>query len=293
MKLAFNKFERVSGFFIVFAVGGVALTGLSAAVKQGWFEPKVHYTTVFQSADGIHQGSLVQISGLRAGSVESVELEGDNQIRVGFYVLGKFQERMRENSSVQLVRPFIIGERVLDISVGSPQFALIPPKGTVKSLETMDLMSLMSGKNMNSSLTKIGAILESMQVVMDAFADKNRAESIVRVIDRLDPLMKNLNTMSTEVIKLTKQATHDDGVQKLMGNLAKTTSEINKILPELNKQNPELAKDLATMTQNLAVVTKKENASSRKIAAVRLLVESCAAMKMRAAHSDKNLEYAF
>ncbi|WP_413944643.1 MlaD family protein [Bdellovibrio sp. HCB-162] len=256
MKVKFNKFERVAGLFVMLAILGLILTALSAAIKQGWFEPKVRYTTTFENADGIHQGTLVQMSGLRAGAVETVELESDNRVRVGFYVLGKFQNRIRENSTVQLIRPFIIGERVLDLSVGTEQFEVIPAQSAVKSLETVDLMTLMSGKNMNSYLSKLGGILESMQVIMDAFADKSRAESLVRVIDRLDPLVKNLNTMSVEVIKLSKQATHDDGVQKLMGNLAITTKEINKILPELNEQNPDLAKDLATMTQNLATVTK-------------------------------------
>lgn len=256
MKVKFNKFERIAGLFVLLAIGGVLLTALSAAIKQGWFETKVRYTTTFENADGIHQGTLVQMSGLRAGAVDSVELESDNRIRVGFHVLGKFQDRIRENSTVQLIRPFIIGERVLEVGVGSDQFPVVADNHMLKSVETVDLMTLMSGKSMNNYLSKLGGILESMQVIVDAFADKSRAESMVRVIDRLDPLMKNLNTMSTEVIKLSKQATKDDGVEKLVGNLAVTTKEINKILPELNDQNPQLAKDLAVMTQNLATVTK-------------------------------------
>lgn len=255
-KIKFNKFERVAGLFLLLAILGVVVTALSAAIKQGWFEPKVQYTTTFESADGVHQGTLVQMSGLRAGAVDSVELEANNRIRVNFHVMGKFQSRVRTDSNIQLIRPFIIGERVLDLSVGSDKFEEVPVQGHIASVESMDLMSLVSGKNMNTYLGKLGGILESAQVVMDAFADKSRAESLVRVIDRLDPLMRNLNTMSVEVIKLSKQATHDDGVQKLVGNLAVTTREINKILPELNEENPQLAKDLAVMTSNLATVTK-------------------------------------
>ncbi len=255
-KIKFNKFERVAGLFLLLAILGVVVTALSAAIKQGWFEPKVQYTTTFESADGVHQGTLVQMSGLRAGAVDSVELEANNRIRVNFHVMGKFQNRVRTDSNIQLIRPFIIGERVLDLSVGSDKFEEVPVQGHIASVESMDLMSLVSGKNMNTYLGKLGGILESAQVVMDAFADKSRAESLVRVIDRLDPLMRNLNTMSVEVIKLSKQATHDDGVQKLVGNLAVTTREINKILPELNEENPQLAKDLAVMTSNLATVTK-------------------------------------
>jgi phospholipid/cholesterol/gamma-HCH transport system substrate-binding protein len=255
-KMKFNKFERTAGIFVVLAIFGVFMTALSAAVKQGWFETKVRYSTTFENADGLHQGTLVQISGLRAGSVDSVELETDNRIRVNFSVLSKFQNRIRENSTVQLIRPFIIGERVLDIAVGTETFPILGSNTPMKSIETMDLMTIMSGKSLNSYLSKLGGILESVQVLVEAFADRNRAESLVRAFDSLDPLMKNLTTMSSEVTKLSKQATKGDGVQKLIANLAVTTGEINKILPELNQADPELAKNLATMTQNLATVTK-------------------------------------
>lgn len=255
-KVKFNKIERVAGMFIILAIAGVLLTALSAAIRQGWFEPKVNYTTMLESADGIHQGTLVQMSGLRVGSVTSVDFEHDNRIRVGFYILGKFQDRVREDSTVQLVRPFIIGERVMDLSVGTETFAVLQHNSIVKSVETMDVMSLLSGKTINSSLAKLGDLLGSMQVILNAFADKSRAESMVRVIDRLDPLMRNLNNMSTEVIKLSKQATHEDGMQKLFANLNSITQEMNRILPEMNRQNPEMAKDLAVMTQNLAKVTR-------------------------------------
>ncbi|MNK01111.1 mce related protein [compost metagenome] len=261
----FNKFERVAGLFVVGAIAGAILIAISVAVKQGWFETKIHFSASFQDADGLHQGTLVQMAGLRAGAVESVELESDNSIKVNFYVLGKFQNRIRENSTVQLVRPFIIGERVLDLSVGNVDFPVLAEHSEVKSMETMDLMTLMSGKNVNSYLSKLGGMLESVQVLLEAFADKSRAESMVRVIDRIDPLMKNLNTMSVEVIKLSRQATNDKGVEKLVGNLAVTSAEINRILPELNEANPELAKDLASMTQNLATMTRALGPAMKEI----------------------------
>lgn len=252
----FNKFERIAGLFVGAAILGSLLIALSVAVKQGWFETKVRYVTSFENADGLHQGSVVQVSGLRAGAVESVELESDNRIRVGFYVLGKFQHRIRQNSTVQLIRPFIIGERVVDLTVGTEEAPLLAEHGMVHSQETLDLMTLLSGKNLNNYLSKLGGMLESVQVLLEAFADKSRAESMVRVIDRIDPLMKNLNTMSLEVIKLSRQATNDKGVEKLVGNLAITSAEINRILPDLNQANPELAQDLAVMTKNLASMTR-------------------------------------
>lgn len=256
MKIKFNKFERIAGLFVGLAILGVIVTAISIAIKQGWFETKTFYSTTFENADGIHQGTVVQMAGLRAGAVEEVELRADNKVRVSFYVLGKFQERIREDSVVQLTRPFIIGDKILDISVGTEAFPALANHSHIQAVEAMDLMTMLSGKNLNATLSKVGGLLENMQMLLTAFSDKNRAESIVRVIDRMDPLMKNMNAMSLEVIKLSKQATHDDGVEKLVTNLATTTTEINRILPALNEQNPNMAKDLAVMTRNLASMTK-------------------------------------
>ena len=256
MKIKFNKFERVAGLFLLTAAIGTVVIGLSAAIKQGWFEPRVQFTTYFKNADGIHQGTVVQMSGLRAGSIESVELQSDNTVKVNFYVLGKFHDRIRQDSQVQLLRPFVIGERVMEITVGSEAKPKLASHSILYSVETMDLMSLMSGRHMNSYLSKVGDILESMQVLMEAFSDKSRAKSLVRVFDRMDPLVKNLSTMSQEVITLSRQATQNDGVKNLVLNLTDTTKEINKILPELNRQNPELAQDLGIMLKDLSKVTQ-------------------------------------
>jgi ABC-type transporter Mla subunit MlaD len=125
MHVKFNKFERVAGLFVLLAIVGSIVTALSVAVKQGWFENKFKYQTVFNSADGIHSGTVVQMAGLRAGSVEEIELLGNNKIKVVFYVMGKFQNRIRSDSKTQLVRPFVIGDRVLEVSVGSDDGTLV------------------------------------------------------------------------------------------------------------------------------------------------------------------------
>jgi phospholipid/cholesterol/gamma-HCH transport system substrate-binding protein len=255
MKIKFNKFERVAGLFVGLAILGTILTAISVAVKQGWFETKVSYYTYFQNADGLHQGTLVQISGLRAGAVEDIELQTNNKVLVRFYVLGKFQDRLRNDSQVQLIRPFLIGEKVLDVTVGSAEVPAIVANSEIKSIETMDLMSLMSGKHLNGFLLNISTLLENVKVLAHSFLDKDRTQSMVKMVDEVFPLVKNLNSMSVEVIKLSKQINGNNNLQLIVNNLAITTNEINKILPELNKQNPELAQNLAAMTKNISQLT--------------------------------------
>lgn len=253
----FNKFERVAGLFVITAVGGFFIALFSVAVKQGWFDSKNYYQASFESADGVHPGTSVQMSGLKAGSVEEVELTDDDKILVKFYVLSKFSQKLRADSSVQLVRPFVIGERVLDISVGSKEAEVLAENATVPSLEAVDLMTVMSGKKLGNYLSDMGHMMSSLKGLAEALLDKRRTQSMVQIFDRVDPLMKNLNSMSLEVIKLSKQASKDEKLGVVLGELAITTKEINAMIPEMNKQAPELGKNISQLVQNLAVLTEQ------------------------------------
>lgn len=257
MKIKFNKFERVAGFFVLAAICGTLITAVSVAIKQGWFDKKIRYTTVFENADGIHPGTLVQIAGLRAGNVSEVELQNDNSIRVTFLVNSKFKDRIKTDTTSQLIRPFIIGDRVMDLTVGSETAEVLPEDSLVPSQETIDMMSLLSGRKLGTYLSSISDMVGNLKELAEAFLDKDRTQGLVRMFDRIDPLLKNLNTMSLEVIKLSRQASDDERLGQVLGNLKVTTKELNAMIPAIREKSPHMAEDVASIVQNLAILTKE------------------------------------
>ncbi len=244
MKIKITYYERVAGLFVLFAILGCMIAAVSVAVKQGWFEDKVYFQTYFENADGLHEGTVVQMAGLRAGSVSEVQLEADNKIRVIFYVLGKFREKVKNDSVAQLIRPFLIGDRILDISVGSPNINLLASGETLPSNEATDIMSILSGKKLGNYMAQTAQMLENLKVVMEAFLSKDRTEAMIKIFDKLNPLIENMNTMSVEVTKLSKQATEKNNMQAVMANVALLTAELNKTIPQLNAAMKEMGPEL-------------------------------------------------
>lgn len=247
-----SKYERVAGLFVLAALVGAIFSAFSVAIKQGWFEAKAAYTATFENADGLHAGATVKMAGLNAGSIDDVELLPNNKVRVNFRVLKRFSARIREDSRAQLIRPFVIGDRVLDITVGSENARILPPESDIKSEETMDIMTVMSGKRMGTVFTRVGALMESLQTVAEAFSDQGRMHSVVRMFDRMEPLIEDLGVMSKEITKLSRQATKDGNLGSTLANASLLIRELNLIVPEMLKQNPEMAKDLAGLTRSLS-----------------------------------------
>jgi phospholipid/cholesterol/gamma-HCH transport system substrate-binding protein len=101
----------------------------------------------------------------------------------------------------------------------------------------------------------MGSMLSSLKNLAEAFLDKNRTEALIKAFDRIDPLLKNLNSMSIEVIKLSKQVTKDDNIGVMVGQLAVTTQELNKLLPEVSQKAPAMAKDIEALVHNMAILT--------------------------------------
>lgn len=256
-QLKFNRYERVAGLFVLVAVGGFLLSMLGVAIRQGWFDSKVDYTTIFQSAEGLHPGSRVEMSGLSVGSVTDVDLIAGHKVEVRFYVLKRFADKIKKDSVTQLVRPFLIGERVLDVSLGEEQSQSLAAGGPLLSVESTDLMSLISSRELGSTLSSMGGALGNLKTLAEAFLDKNKTQSIVQSMERIDPLLRNLNVMTIEVIKLTKQLNKDENVGYMVGQLAETTRQINDMLPDVRNKAPKMAKDLTELVSNMAVLTEQ------------------------------------
>jgi phospholipid/cholesterol/gamma-HCH transport system substrate-binding protein len=255
--IKFNKFERIAGLFVGATILGFVLSLVGVAVKQGWFDSKIYWTTSFASGDGIHPGTTVQIQGLKAGSVDQVELTSDNRVSVTFYVLSKFEGKVKVDSVAQLIRPFVIGDRILDISVGAPESEPLAEHAMMSSEESVDLLTIMGGRDLGNYLKTMSGMMDNLKVLAEAFLDKNRTQAFINAFDRIDPLLKNLNAMSVEVIKLSKQASKDENLGVVLKELAVTTRELNHIIPEINRQAPDMAKDMTKLVGNLALLTEE------------------------------------
>lgn len=231
MKVKFNKIERIAGLFITVAlVGAVLFTGL-AAIKKGWLQTKVNYKTKIVSAEGLRPGTPVTISGIRAGEITDIELFTVDNIVLHFSVFDKFQKQIRKDSKVIILRPFVIGDKSIEITVGSHDQEMLEKNSFIESETMFDMMDLMNGKKIGPFLGNIEGLIQNISRLATAFADPKRTEALIKMFDRMEPLIVSINKMSIEVTK--------------------TTSEINRILPQINAESPKAGQQIGQLITHL------------------------------------------
>lgn len=268
MKVKFNKYERIAGIFVVLALVGSVASAVGVAIQKGWFEKKVEYHSYVDSAEGIYPGSDIHMQGLRAGSVSKVELIEADKIRVSFSVFHKFSSKIKEDSKVQFVRPFIIGEKVVDISVGALDAKVLSANSEIPVSPSFDIMEVMSGKKMGPLLGNLEKLASNMQILVEAFADPERTKALVKIFDKVEPLVNNLSVLTGEFTQITRTARKKKHFSKILDNLVTLTSELNKVLPAFNEEAPDVGVQLAQVVKNLNILTLEFQKLTPAIAAV-------------------------
>jgi len=120
------------------------------------------------------------------------------------------------------------------------------------SYETLDLMTILSNKNLIDNMESMTEMVGNLNVLLNAFSDQDRAKSIVRIFDKLEPLVNNLNDMSSGLAAVSKQATNHDNLAIVLENTKDLTYELNAVLPLVKKNAPELGRNITIIVNNLS-----------------------------------------
>ena len=116
--------------FILLAVGILEVGGRTTFLTK-------HYTLFVRLANsfGLKVGSNVRLAGIEVGNVEDILLPAnpnDKQIIIKLKIQKKYMDRIRQDSFVTIRTMGLLGDKYLDISVGSPQYAVLPPDSCSK-----------------------------------------------------------------------------------------------------------------------------------------------------------------
>jgi phospholipid/cholesterol/gamma-HCH transport system substrate-binding protein len=253
MKYKFNPYERAVGFFFVTTLLGSVAIGVGVAIKKNWLDHKVNYLVYTDTASNLREGTGVYFSGIKIGNVEKIELDQEklkNNVKVTFSILKNFQQQMTIGSEVQFMRPFVIGEKSLNIIKTSLNHKLITPGETLPTYSTFDLMDVLTGKQ-----------LEGMLIKLD------------NIISNVDKTMLIGKTIAVEINDKKK-------IKKTIDDLSFSIAEIRKVVPYISQNAPAASEHLGKIIENLAFIsTSVRNLQPEGAKTLELLHESVITLK--------------
>jgi phospholipid/cholesterol/gamma-HCH transport system substrate-binding protein len=162
----------LSGLLVFFAI--IYLLGAQAR----YFERKYDLVAEFTEVGGLIEGATVRLAGVQIGRVTAVTLpeQPGGKVRVTLTVARRYSERIRKDSEAKISTQGLLGDKIVEISLGSPSAPALGPGETLVSKESFEMQQMFK------------AGVETMQTVREL------ASSLKTTADRVDRIAKEVET---------------------------------------------------------------------------------------------------
>lgn len=154
----------------IFAMGIFFISG-----RVGFLSRRYTLKAYFSDAGGLREGGEVELAGLAVGNVNRIQIspysDPGRAVEVVLRVARSFQNQIRADSTATLETSGLLGEKHVDISRGSPDQAVVPDGGVVKTHEEADIKKIVQNTNdvisnlrvLSSKLNDVAAQIQSSQ----------------------------------------------------------------------------------------------------------------------------------
>ncbi len=216
----------------LFVILGLALMGAAVFIigdtRRLW-ESKVGYRAAFRDVAGLKPGAPVRMGGLDIGSVTSVGHEGDPgdaRIFVGMSIVKQEATRIRTDSVARVVGKGLLGDKMVELTVGSADAVQMAPHSLIPSEEPADVFA---------AANKVAAAAE-------------------RAIERIEPLARQLGDpkfaediggSAAGVHSLLDAIVHGDGMMHRLFYDRREADQIDEAIAHLNRTSARLEATLA------------------------------------------------
>jgi phospholipid/cholesterol/gamma-HCH transport system substrate-binding protein len=111
--------------FLLFNVGG----------GEGIFTPRFRLFSRFTEVKGLHYGSEVSLAGLHIGIVKGIVIskDGGKQLIVELAIDKDYEDRIREDSVAAIKTQGVLGDKYVELSIGSPEKPALQSGAEVKA----------------------------------------------------------------------------------------------------------------------------------------------------------------
>jgi phospholipid/cholesterol/gamma-HCH transport system substrate-binding protein len=184
-----RRLSLTVGGLVIASLATLAVAILSLSEQRGIFSPRYRLVAYFDNVSGLIHGAPVWLAGTPIGQVESVALgarpSGEAAVEVVLLVDESVRDRIRSDSLAAIGTVGLLGDRYVEISVGSATGEVLADGRELATVSPLDLNVVIDkGAQALDSINRLTTDLSGAVVAFDeAGGSKSLAASIAAAGD--------------------------------------------------------------------------------------------------------------
>lgn len=203
---------------------GIFVTALSIVMmimivaigkESSLFSPKSTIRARVLNAENLKPGAVVELKGLRIGTVEDIVIKGLEEVEISLSVTTENLNWIKQDSKVAIQNAGLVGDKYIEIKGGDPESAKFNPEKDILSAEPSLDLKAMATKGGNIA-DKADRIMTKIELILAAI----EPEKINKMITGLSTSAENFAKASAPMSSASKK------MDQAMGRLDQVMSRV-------------------------------------------------------------------
>ena len=223
-----------AGLFVGLALVLFGLVILLIGKENRLFDRQVRYHAFFENVEGLKRDSPVWLGGLEVGRVVSISFSpdlGDKKIDVVLEMSKTFAPRVRTDCVARVGGRGVLGDKAIDISLGTAEGDPIPANGAIPSGSSGDLASIL--KSSGALMDNLVASSASVRKLTDAFAEPEVSRDITGIVSSTRSILQNIERGSGVLHALIYDRQGAPEVHRLLVKAADVSAQAERALEQV------------------------------------------------------------
>jgi phospholipid/cholesterol/gamma-HCH transport system substrate-binding protein len=187
------------GIFVL--IGVAAFLGMIYALgaRARLFEPRFTVHAEFTEVGGLVEGATVRLAGVQIGRVTGVNLppEPGGKVRVDLTIARRYGSRVRKDSVARIETQGLLGDRIVEITVGTAAAPPVQGGEVLASREPVDITKMMGESA--GVVKSVGALAESLQKTAETLNQSGLIEEAAATVKTARKITDQVGRVVNEV----------------------------------------------------------------------------------------------
>jgi phospholipid/cholesterol/gamma-HCH transport system substrate-binding protein len=256
------------GAVVLVAIAIIAVAIIRLGEAANLFSKRYTLVSFVPNTAGLRVGGQVTVAGQLSGSVKSIEflpVDTDTlkNLRVTVEVDRKVQQQIRRDSEAKLKTLGLLGDKVFDISPGTPQYAVLAPGDTIPLGVAADYEAVLA--QASGALDQVAVLTGSLQKVADGV---NSGQGTLGQLITNRQLYDNLNSTLSNSNALMVRLQSPRGTIGQLLNDPSVYNNLNRMLSSADSVVAQLGVGVSSPDGTLGKLMRDDQLYNKLVSAV-------------------------
>lgn len=189
------------GIFVLVSLAAFLGMIYALGARARLFEARYTVHADFAEVGGLAEGATVRLAGVQIGRVTRVHLPGQpgGKVRVDLTIASRFADRIRKNSVARIETQGLLGDKIVEITVGTAEAPVVPPGDTLPARDPTDIAQVISGSA--DTVKSVSALADGLRQTVQALNQSKIIDDVAGAAASARRTTDQLARISTEVEK--------------------------------------------------------------------------------------------